>query len=188
MRWPSVRFRCCLDSSAGEQTSDLGGAEPQKDGTVLMTSGCIWTRVHYWSSWAHGPETGDYAVLQSYLLVQCTTLVCSVQLPDTNPRLDPALKILQCYHIISSPMEARLKNIYIGSRTLSQTMPIQCKKDIQFSDVETKCISNVWSHMFLVKTCLWCVGSKKICNIIGLLASYQYITHVGQQNTSMMCY
>lgn len=76
------------------------------------------------STW---PETGDYAVLQS-LLVQCTRLVCSVQLPDTTPRQDPALKILQCYLIISSPMEARLKNMYIGSRTLSHTMPINTKK------------------------------------------------------------
>jgi hypothetical protein len=41
------------------------------------------------------------------------------------------------YLIMSSPMEARLKK-YIGSSTLSQTMPIQYKKDTQFSDVETK--------------------------------------------------
>ena len=46
------------------------------------------------------------------------------------------------YLIVSSPMEARLKK-YIGFRTLSQTMSIQYKKDTQFSDVETKCVSNV---------------------------------------------
>ena len=39
-------------------------------------------------------------------------------------------------------MEARLKK-YIGSRTLSQTMPIQYKKDTQFSDVETKRVPGV---------------------------------------------
>ena len=44
------------------------------------------------------PGKGDYAVLQ------CTRLVCSVQLQATSPRKDPALKILQCIISLSAAL------------------------------------------------------------------------------------